>query len=288
MHRPEWVDPSCYPFSPNEFRVEEGTIRYVDEGVGEPILMVHGTPTWSFLYRKLIAHLSDRYRVIAPDHLGFGLSDKPADAAYRPVDHARRLERLVDYLDLDGITIIVHDFGGPIGLSCAIEHPDWFERIVLTNTWLWSLNGDRSIRLLHRLMNGSLGRLFYCRFNGSARFLVKVGWGDGELAPAVHRHYTDPFPTPPTRIAPWTLARELIGSSTWYEALWEARASIMHKPTLVLWGLADPAFDEEYLERWTDVLADASVRRFPGTGHFVPDEASDQMNAELDEFLAIT
>src|SRR5690606_27916773 len=130
---PDWLDRTAYPFRSRVMDLAEGRIHYVDEGQGTPLLMVHGTPTWSFLYRKLIAALAPDYRCVALDHLGFGLSDKPRDGHYRPEDHARRLREFVERLDLRDIVLVVHDFGGPIGLSYAIDRPDNVRALVLGN-----------------------------------------------------------------------------------------------------------------------------------------------------------
>lgn len=284
--RPDWLDRSLYPFDSQYLSLAEGRLHYVDRGTGSPVLAVHGTPTWSFLYRELIASLSDRYRVVAPDHLGFGLSEKPEAAGYRPADHAERLARLVDRLGLEGITLVVHDFGGPIGLSYAVERPENVDRLVLCNTWLWSLDDDRTARWASRLARGPVGRLLYRRFNVSPRLLLKLAWGDRTaLTAAVHRHYTGPFGSPGERTAPWVLARELIGSGEWYESLWGRRSRLRDKPALVCWGLADPAFGESYLERWEGVLADAEVVRLPDVGHFVPDEAAATVVTAVTAFL---
>ena len=142
---PTWLDRSLYPFTSHWFESADGQMHYVDEGAGAPILLVHGTPTWSFLYRCLVARLARHNRVIAVDLLGFGLSAKPANAPYEPQDHTRRLLALVDALQLTGITLVVHDFGGPIGLAAALAHPERIERLVLFNTWLWSVEHDPHI-----------------------------------------------------------------------------------------------------------------------------------------------
>ena len=118
-----WIDPLQYPFQPHYIAVGAGQMHYVDEGRGKPIVMVHGTPTWSFMYRHLIKGLSDDFRVIAPDHIGFGLSDKPENWSYKPIDHAKNLAYLIESLGLEDITLVVHDFGGPIGLAYAVENP---------------------------------------------------------------------------------------------------------------------------------------------------------------------
>lgn len=289
MNRPEWLSPSLFPFESKYFEVEEGAMHYVDEGIGEPVLLVHGTPTWSFLYRSVISELSDEYRMVAVDHLGFGLSDKPPDASYRPEDHARRLARFVEHLGLDQFTLAVHDFGGPIGLPYAIQHPEAVSRVVLFNTWLWSLKGNRTLRFIDPVVRGPIGRLFYRRYNGSPKVILKSAWGkENRLTDEVHSHYTSPFPSRQERTAPWTLARELVGSTEWYESWWEQREQFTAKPTLVVWGLKDPTFGEDSLERWTRNLTDATVTGLPDTGHFVPDEAGERVSEELGVFLADT
>src|SRR5258708_1321299 len=113
---PDWLDRTLYPFTPRRFESVDGVMRYVDEGRGSPTVLVHGTPSWSFEWRGRVIGLRASHRVLAPDHLGFGLSDKPAGAPYRPEDHARRLLAWFDQLDLRDVTLVVHDFGGPIGL----------------------------------------------------------------------------------------------------------------------------------------------------------------------------
>ena len=158
---PGWVDRREYPFEPRELDVEGGRLSYVDEGEGAPIVMVHGTPTWSFLYRHLIRELRPRYRCVAPDHLGFGLSDRPADWSYRPEDQGRNLARLIETLGLKDITLAVHDYGGPIGLAYALDHPENVRRLVLFNTWMWSFAGDRRIAWPARILGGRLGRYLY-------------------------------------------------------------------------------------------------------------------------------
>ncbi|WP_165874916.1 alpha/beta fold hydrolase [Natrarchaeobius oligotrophus] len=286
MNQPNWLSESAYPFDSQYFESDDGRMHYVDRGAGHPILLVHGTPTWSFLYRNLITTLSRDYRVIAADHLGFGLSEKPDGAGYRPQDHADRLSSFIEYLGLGQFTLVVHDFGGPIGLSYAIDHPEQVSRLVLFNTWLWSLTDDTTIRAADLLLGGLLGRLFYCRYNGSPRILLKYMWGDeSPLTDEIHAQYTSPFSSAGDRIALLVLARELIGSSDWYESLWHQRAQITHKPTLVAWGLRDPSFDETYLDRWESELSNATVHRLPDTGHFVPDEAADHVIPLLMEFV---
>lgn len=279
------VDCLDYPFEPHWMEVEEGRIHYVDEGSGPPVVLVHGTPTWSYLYRRLIKALSSSYRVIAPDHLGFGRSDKPPDADYRPEAHARNLATLLERLDLVELVLGVHDFGGPIGLSYALERPDDVRGLVLFNTWMWSLEGT-SAEFMSRLFGTGLGRFLYTRLNLSPRLLLKAAFGDPTVLTAdLHAHYLEPFPSPEDRIAPWVLARELAGSSSWYDRLWARRETIARKASLVLWGMKDPAFGTRELERWRGLLTNARVVELAEVGHFVQEEAPARVEAELREFL---
>lgn len=287
----DWVDRSAYPFAPHYFDTGEGRMHYVDEGPatggpGGPVLFVHGTPTWSFLYRHLIAGLAGAHRVVAVDHLGFGLSDKPEGAAYRPEDHARRLAALVDHLGLRDFALAVHDFGGPIGLSYAVEHPERVRRLVLFNTWMWSLRGRPAVERAGRLLGGPVGRLLYRRLNFSPRVLIPAAVGDRRrLTKAVHRQYLAPFPRPADRQAPWALAAALTGSTGWYESLWQRRDRLAGKPVLLAWGLKDPAFGPADLARWQDAFPRARVLRFPDAGHFVPEEEGPALVAPVAAFL---
>ena len=198
-----WVNRNLYPFRSHWLEVVGGRMHYVDEGTGPVVVMVHGTPTWSFLYRELIRELSKSYRVIAPDQIGFGLSDKPAGWSYRPEDHARNVSTLIERLELSDIALVVHDFGGPIGLSYALEHPDNVRALVLFNTWMWSLEGTAAEKA-SRFMGGPIGRFLYRRMNLSPRVLVRAAFGDKrKLTREVHRHYIEAFPSPERRQAPW-------------------------------------------------------------------------------------
>jgi haloalkane dehalogenase len=136
-----WLDKKEFPFRSNFINLDMGRMHYVDEGDGEPIVMCHGNPTWSFLYRHLVKGLSPHYRCVAIDYIGFGLSDKPLTWSYLPHEQARNVETLIDRLGLKDITLVVQDWGGPIGLSYALRHPDNVKRLVIMNTWLWSVKG---------------------------------------------------------------------------------------------------------------------------------------------------
>lgn len=281
-----WIDRGEYPFRSRSFPTQDGRLHYVDEGEGPPVVLVHGTPTWSFLWRHLIRGLSGSHRVVAVDHLGFGLSDKPEGAPYRPADHARRLAALLDHLDLRDVALGVHDFGGPIGLSYAIERPERVSRLILLNTWMWSLADVPAARTARSLARSALGRLLYRRLNVSPRVLMKAVMGDRrKLTPAIHRHYVKAFPGPRERVAPWVLAGELAGSSEWYDSLWRRREALVGKPALLLWGMKDPTFTPDYLRRWLGVLESPTVVELPEAGHFVQEEEGERLVPVIEGFL---
>jgi haloalkane dehalogenase len=287
---PAWVDRAAYPFHAHYFDTADGRLHYADEGEGPPVVLVHGTPTWSFLYRQLIPRLvTAGHRVIAPDHLGFGLSDHPAGAGYRPEDHARRLAALVDALGLQDLTLVVHDFGGPVGLAYALERPERVAGLVVLNTWLWPLDDDPRIVRASRVAGGPLGRFLYTRLNASPRWLIPAAFADRRrLTPAIHRQYLAPFPDAASRLPLWALARALLGSSAWYAGLWERRARLARTPALLVWGMKDPAFGPAYLARWREALPGATVAELPDAGHFVPEEAADDLASHVTAFLRRT
>ena len=278
---PPWVDRLEYPFEPHGLDVEGGRLSYVDEGEGAPIVMVHGTPTWSFMYRHLIRALSPRYRCVAPDHLGFGLSDRPADWSYRPADQARNLARLIETLKLKDITLAVHDFGGPIGLAYALDRPENVRRLVIFNTWMWSFAGDRRVAWPARLFASRLGRHLYERRAFSVRVMLRHAVADRKrYTPAVEQHYLRALDGHAT----WVYACELTGSSAWYDDLWARRERIAQIPAILIWGMKDPAF-ARYLPRWRQLFERAEVIQLADCGHAPPEERAPESLLFLTRFL---
>jgi haloalkane dehalogenase len=284
------VDKKEYPFESHWAELPNGSrMHYVDVGSGETVLFVHGTPTWSFEWRRLIRALSPSFRCVAPDHLGFGLSDRPSDGEYSPEWHARNLTDFVDRLDLANITLVVHDYGGPIGLPLALNRPGLVKRLVILNTFMWSLEGDKGVERAARLVGGDLGRFLYRRMNFSLRVITPSAFADRKkLTEAVHAQYLAPFPDPDSRgMVLWALARALLGSTAFYESLWGRRERLRSIPALLIWGMKDPAFRPHQLERWKSVLPQAEVIELP-VGHWPQEEAPDDVIAPLRRFLVGT
>jgi haloalkane dehalogenase len=248
--------------------------------------MVHGNPYWSFEYRGLIRRFRESHRCIAPDHLGFGLSDKPREWDYLPEQHAANLESLLESLDLSNITMVVNDWGGPIGLSYAINHPERVKNLVITNSWLWSVANDRYYRAFSGFVGGPVGRYLIRRFNFFATTIVRSVFGDkSRLTPEIHRHITTPLAEPEDRRGSWVFPRRIIGSSDWLSDLWSKREILWGKVNLIAWGMKDIAFREKELERWEAAFPEARVERYPQVGHFVAEENPDGLAEAIARLL---
>lgn len=280
-----WVNKTEYPFKHNFIELESGTMHYVDEGEGDIILFVHGTPTWSFLYRNFIKFFSTQYRTIAIDHMGFGLSEKPTGFPGRPQDHAYNLSDFIRKMNLDNITLIVHDFGGPIGLSAAINNPDKIKQVVLFNSWLWETASNKEVQKMDSIIKSFLGRLLYLRFNFSPRVLLKKAFADPKNLPGyIHKQYIRPFPNKKSRLSLYKLAQSLAGSSEWYQLQWQQLSALEEKPWLILWGTEDDFITADFLKKWKQRLPNAEVHTFE-CGHFVQEEQTDKAIAVMSAFL---
>lgn len=284
---PAWLDRAAYPFASHWLDLPVGRMHYVDEGHGRPVLFVHGTPTWSFLYRRLLLGLRDGYRCIAPDNLGFGLSAKPAGWSYTPEAHSQNLALLVERLGLRDLVLVVHDFGGPIGLPYALDHPENVAGVVVLNTWMWSTRGSNPrAEPVIKLLGTGFGRLLYERLNLSVRVELPMLWSErAKLTPALHRQYLGPMDSPQARHGSWVLARELLGSSPWFASLWQRRAALATLPALLAWGQRDPLLGAEHLLRWQQALPQATTVLLEA-GHFVQEAAPEELLAAVSDFLA--
>ncbi len=281
-----WIDREMYPFASHWFELPAGRLHYLDEGKGRPIVMVHGNPAWSFLYRHLIQALRAEYRCIAPDQLGFGLSDKPRGWSYHPQDHAENLTALITGLGLRDIVLVVQDWGGPIGLSYAVTHPENVSGIVVLNTWAWPVHRDPYYLLFSGFMGGPIGRVLIRRYNFFARVIMRQVFGEKQrLSAAVHEHYLRPLAKPADRTGSYVFPGQIIGATGWLKALWGRIHALDEIPKLFVWGMKDIAFRERELRRWESTFPDARVVRLPTVGHFVQEEAPDRLEAEILPFL---
>ena len=265
-------------------------MHFIDEGAGEPIVFLHGNPTWSFEFRHLVRDLRSRFRCIAPDHIGFGLSSRsrqPAD--YRPEAHADAVAALLDHLDVQDLTLYLVDWGGPIGLDFARKHPDRVKRIVITNTWCWPVARDPHYIMFSFFMSSWLGQYLIKRRNFFVNKVLPMAVAQKDaLTPEVMTHYRNAQPTPEARSACAAFPGHIVGATDWLQSLWDDRAAFAGKPALIFWGFKDIAFREKELNRWKAELADFEAHEFKDCGHFLAEEAPDRMLPALHAFMERT
>jgi pimeloyl-ACP methyl ester carboxylesterase len=280
-----WVDTVEYPFRPNYFLVNNYRLHYIDEGKGETLLFIHGTPSWSFDFRHLVKDLSRDFRCIAIDHIGFGLSDKPREYDYSTITHSETLKMFIEQRELKNITLVVHDFGGPIALSVAVQKPELFKRIVILNSWLWSSEGDADFIKLKRILKSPLTPLLYKYFNFSARFILPSTFGKKKLSKNILRSYTAPFRKIEERQGPLAFAKSLLNDQAWFGTLWDQRQVLSEKKILLIWGMKDPVVKSKYLDKFIEGFPDARVEKIDSAGHFPQEEEPQLVIRTIKQFL---
>lgn len=281
----QWVDRFQYPFVSRYFEVNRVKLHYIDEGQGEILLFVHGTPSWSFDYRNVILALRDRYRCVAIDHIGFGLSEKPKDYDYSTRNHSQTLETFILENDLKDLTLVVHDFGGPIALNVAIRHPERVKRLVIMNSWLWSSLDDPEFVKFSRILKHPLITLAYRYFNFSPKFVLPSSFGDNKLPKQLLSQYTSPFKTSDERNGVLAFVRSLVADQDWFEGLWQQRYVISGKPTLFVWGMKDPVIKPHYLGKFQSGFPYAQTVALETCGHFPQEEQPAMVSQAIAEFL---
>ena len=297
------------PADPEAPEEVSGPVSEKDGGSGtSPVVFVHGNPSWSFEFRHLIKeltglssaaaptgknsgpspsgssiHRTSGRRCIAPDHIGFGLSDKPPEWTYLPEDHAKNIEAFMDSLELPPVTLVVGDWGGPIGLSYAIAHPERVRALLIYNTWLWSVRGDWYYQAFSRFTGGPVGRFLIQRRNFFARDIMRAVYGNKKkLTPEIHAHYLGPLTDPLERKGCWIFPRQIVGSSEWLSSLWSRAAVLRDKKICIAWGMKDIAFREKELKTFEGLFPQARVLRFPDAGHYLPEEKPEELAAEIE------
>lgn len=269
-------------------------LHYIDDGIGEPVVMLHGNPTWSFYYRHLIADLRGSYRVIVPDHIGCGLSDKPDDAHYdytlaRRVDD---LEALLDHLNLTrGLTLVLHDWGGIIGMTYAARHPDRIARLVVCNTAAFHKPLGKSFPTALSLFRDSpLGAWLARGANLFVRGTTWLGCKTRRLSKEVRDAYAAPYDSWANRIAIHRFVQDipLRPGDRSYDLITEVESRLhllQSVPMLIVWGLKDFVFDEPVLAEWVRRFPEAEVHRFPRGGHLLFEDEREAVNGLVKSFL---
>jgi haloalkane dehalogenase len=280
-----------FPFESHYLDVSGVRMHYVDEGAGPAVLMLHGNPTWSFYYRDLIKALSDSYRVIAPDHIGCGLSDKPQDYPYTLSTHVDNVERLVECLELSEVTLAVHDWGGAIGFGWAARHPDLARRFIVFNTAAFLGPTPFRIRICRWPM---LGGLLVRGLNGFVRASFYMACTHRERMTAeIRRGYLLPYGDFANRVAILRFVRDIPVSPRVpsYAVLQQIEASLpvfRDRPMIVFWGAKDFCFNDAFLAGWTGRFPAATVHHFADAGHYVIEDAHERIIPPLREFLERT
>ncbi len=270
-----------------QFIFQNHSIAYRDEGAGEILVIVHGTPTDSSEYQRVIEALSRTVRCIAIDHLGFGESDKPEDGDYSLDAHRARLAALLDHLRIRRFHLLVHDFGGIIGLPLAADDRYDVQSISILNSWIWPLSEtEPQMKRQAWMVSAGLLPWLYRHMNFSARYLLKLGWGRrSPLSAQVHGRYIGRFPAARDRSGTIGFLRALFDFENPNWRFHEKSLLLSRQPVQIVWGAADRLLSPRNLERWKQLLPQARIRVMADVGHFVAEEAPAELIAALREFL---
>jgi haloalkane dehalogenase len=275
--------PDLFPFESRWFESDRSRVHYVDEGSGPPILMCHGNPTWSFLYRNVIRGLRDRFRCVAVDYPGFGLSDRPDGYGYTAAEHARVVGALVDQLGLDGFIVMGQDWGGPIGLSTALERADRVAGLACMNTWYWP--ADRfAMKAFSRVMSSRPMQRRILEKNFFVERLLPSGTSR-KLSDVEMDHYRGVQPNPQARRGVAEFPKQIREAGPWLSEL-EPRVpqALGSKRVLLIWGRRDRAFGPNAVtNRWTADFPDAELVELPDANHFIQEDAPEEIAATVSE-----
>ena len=278
---------AIYPFAHHRFAVPGGALNYVDEGRGPAVLMLHGNPTWSFYYRRLIAALRLTHRVIVPDHIGCGLSDKPQQYPYRLENHIENVSRLVRHLGIQEADIIVHDWGGAIGMGYAVQRELRVRRFVVLNTAAF-LSPHVPLRIAINKIP-PIGAVAIRGFNGFAGLATAMAV-EKPMTPEVRAGFLLPYGNYHDRIATLRFVQDIPlrpSHPTWnlIERIDSQLIQFRDTPMQILWGGKDWCFDDSFLAGWMQRFPEAQVTRFDDAGHYVLEDAHSEIVPRVMRFL---
>jgi len=277
-----------YPFASNYMEQPGGRQHYLDEGSGHPIVMLHGNPTWSFFYRDIVKHFRATQRCLVPDHLGMGLSDRPEEWSYRLADHVANTDRLIEATIGDKpFDLIVHDWGGAIGMGLAVNRPNQVRRIVIMNTAAYRMNWIPKRIAMCRW--GFVGEFLVRALNGFAWPATKMTTVK-KLLPLIQKGYLLPYGNWRNRIGvarfvqdiPMELSHPSYSSLL---AIEEGLAQLKDKPILIAWGRKDWCFDDRFLEEWMRRFPMAELASYPHAGHYLMEDDLTAVRARIEVFL---
>ncbi|MCW8858628.1 MAG: alpha/beta fold hydrolase [Deltaproteobacteria bacterium] len=284
-----------YPFKSHFLDLNGLKYHYLDEGQGETLLMLHGNPSWSFYYRHLVRELRSNYRLIVPDHIGCGLSDKPVDSQYSFTLEQRvdDLDSLIQYLGLKTkITLILHDWGGMIGMAWAARYPERIARLVIMNTAAFHLPADKKLPLALKLCRDTqLGAFLVQGLNLFARAAAFVGCKRKRMSAELRRIYCSPYDNWQHRVATLRFVQDipLKPEDPGYALISQTEAALPQfsdRPVCICWGEKDFVFDRHFLNRWREYFPAAAVHRYQDCGHYILEDAKDDVIPVISQFLA--
>jgi len=283
-----------YPFDSRYMELNGLKYHSLDEGSGSPVVMLHGNPSWSFYYRNLVLALRDRYRCIVPDHIGCGLSDKPDDNHYDYTLSQRvdDLELLLEQLEVRReITLVVHDWGGMIGMAYAVRHPERIKRLVILNTGAFPLPKSKPFPLALRICRDSfIGTLLVRGFNAFSVGASRVGCKRNPMNRTLRALYQFPYDSWQNRIATLRFVQDipLAPGDRAYEpvsAVADGLGQFRNVPMLICWGELDFVFDRHFLDEWQRRFPAAEVHRFADCGHYILEDAGTEVISLVSAFL---
>lgn len=280
-----WIPAIQYPYEGRHIEVDGGSMHYVDEGAGQPIVFVHGLPAWSFVFRHLIRGLSGSYRCVAPDLIGFGLSDKPPHWGYSPLDQCHNLGRLIDRLGLHGITLVGHDFGAGLALAYAVDNPDRIAKVVVLNGTCWDVSNDPMMGRIGRMACSAFGRALMTRTHSWPKLVRRTFFDRTKFTDSFAKAIEGPFLEPESRYGIWKTVKALSASGPYFEDAWRSKQRIADVPFQFVWGMNDPLLGEKALNRWWHDFPISPVTRIERTGHFPMEERPPQVLSAIQEFL---
>ena len=279
-------DPELFPFASHFHESSLGRVHYIDEGSGVPILLLHGNPTWSFLYRKIVPSLQDSFRCIAVDYPGFGLSDRPDGYGYTPVEHAQVIGELVDHLELDGFLLMVQDWGGPIGFDIATKRSDRVRGIVHGNTWFWPVD-TLMFKLFSRLMSTGFMQRQILQKNFFVERLMPRSMTT-RLSQAEMDHYRRAQPTPAARVGVAEFPKQILNAAPLLARLDRDVPRLLGtKPVLFVWGMKDAAFrPKQFLPRARAAFSNLQVVELHDASHYIQEDAPKKIADAIREHFA--
>ncbi|OJZ74183.1 haloalkane dehalogenase [Mycobacterium paraffinicum] len=270
-------DPRLYPFQSRWFDSSRGRVHYIDEGAGPPLVLWHGNPTWSFLYRNIVLGLRDRFRCIAPDYLGFGLSDRPAGFGYTIEEHAGVLGEFVDHLELENYLTMGQDWGGPISMAVATERAERVRGVILGNTWFWPADVFTT-KVFSRVMSSPPLQYAILRRNFFVERLIPAGT-QRRPSDAVMEHYRAVQPSPEARRGVAEMPKQILAAEPLLARLArDVPAKLGAKPALFVWGMKDFAFRPgPTLPRMRATFPDHVLVELPNAKHFIQEDAPEEI-----------